>query len=518
MSESRPGEAGAVPQARGVLLEVRGLTKRFGSVLANEDVSLQLRRGEVLALLGENGAGKTTLVKMLFGLHRPDGGEIRLAGEAVRLRSPRDAIARGIGMVHQHFQLVPVMTVAENVVLGAEPTRRRFVDRRRAAAEVRELSERFGLAVDPDAVVEDLPIGAQQRVEIIKALYRGAEILILDEPSAVLTPEETDELLGVVAELAARGVGIVLITHKLREVMEAADRVVVLRDGRVVGEVAPADTDEAGLAALMVGRSVVLRIDKQPASPGEPVLGIQGLEVDDDRGRRAVTGLDLEVRAGEIVGVAGVQGNGQRELAEAICGMRPRIGGCVLLQDRDITGLGARAIHDLGVAHIPEDRDKHGLVGSYSVADDLVLNRFDEPGFARWGRRDRAAVQRWAEQLIAEFDVRTPDVHAPADSLSGGNKQKLIVARELSRASVLVVAAQPTRGVDVGSIEFIHRQLVAARDRGAAVLVISAELEELLAVSDRIAVMRDGRIAATFAGASATPEAIGLVMGGATGH
>ncbi len=512
MSGRREGDAGAP------LLEARGLTKRFGSVVANEDVSLQLRRGEVLGLLGENGAGKSTLVKMLFGLHRPDSGEIRVGGEVVRLRSPRDAIGMGIGMVHQHFQLVPVMTVAENVVLGAEPTRHRFVDRRRAAAEVQELSERFGLAVDPDAVVEDLPIGAQQRVEIIKALYRGAEILILDEPSAVLTPEETDELLRVVAELAAGGVGIVFITHKLREVMDAADRVVVLRDGRVVGEVAPGDTDEAGLAALMVGRSVVLRIDKQPARPGGTVLEIRGLEVDDDRGRRAVQGFDLEVRAGEIVGVAGVQGNGQRELAEAICGMRPRSGGCVLLREHDVTRLGARAIHDLGVAHIPEDRNKHGLVGSYSVADDLVLNRFDEPGFARWGRRERAAVRRWAEQLIIEFDVRTPGVEAPADSLSGGNQQKLIVARELSRESVLVVAAQPTRGVDVGSIEFIHRQLVAARDRGAAVLVISAELEELLAVSDRIAVMRSGCVAAMFDAGSVTSEAIGLVMGGAAGH
>ncbi len=509
-SEEQPGAD--------VVLEVRGLTKRFGPVVADSEVTLQLRRGEVLALLGENGAGKSTLVKMLVGLLRPDAGEIRIGGDVVRLRSPRDAIGRGIAVVHQHFQLVPVMTVAENVVLGAEPTRRGLFDHRKAAAEVRALSQRFGLAVEPDAVVQDLPIGMQQRVEIIKALYRGAEILILDEPTAVLTPVETDELLRIVAELAERGVGIIFITHKLREVMNGTDRVVVLRDGRVVGDVATADTDEAGLAALMVGRPVVLHVDKEPATPGATVLEIRGLEVDDDRGRLAVRGLDLDVRAGEILGIAGVQDNGQRELVEAICAMRPRRAGTVVLAGREVEGLDVRALHDLGVAHIPEDRDKHGLVGGYFVAENLVLNRFDQAPFSRWGRRDFAAIQRWARQLIADFDVRTPSVYARTDALSGGNKQKVVVARELSRESVLLVAAQPTRGVDVGSIEFIHQQLVAARDRGVAVLLVSAELEELFALSDRIAVIREGRVAAVLDAKSATRETVGLIMAGAAGH
>jgi general nucleoside transport system ATP-binding protein len=499
-----------------LLLQVTGLTKRFGSVVANDDVSIELRRGEVLGLLGENGAGKSTLVKMLFGLHRPDAGEIRIKGEVVHLRSPKDAITRGVGMVHQHFQLVPPMTVAENVVLGTEPRRRFFVDERRAVAEVRKLSQRHGLAVDPTALVEELPVGAQQRVEIIKALYRRADILILDEPTAVLTPDETDELLDIMRTLTGRGVGIVFITHKLREVMTAAHRITVLRHGRVVGTTRPTDTDLSALAGMMVGRSVVLRVDKAPANPGPVMLSVKDLVVDDDRRHHVVRGLDLEVRAGEIYGIAGVEGNGQRELVEAICGMRPVRGGTVTIGGTDASSLGVKAVNDLGVCHIPEDRERHGLVGSYSVADGLVLNRFDERPFAEHGLRNELAVARNATQLVQRFDVRTPSVEAPASSLSGGNKQKLIVARELTSGARLVMASQPTRGVDVGSIEFIHNQLVAARDNGAAVVLVSAELDEVMGLADRIGVMSGGRIVAELPAAEATRERIGMHLGGAS--
>ena len=368
--------------------------------------------------------------------------------------------------------------------------------------------------MDPAATVEDLPVGTQQRVEIIKALFRGAEILILDEPTAVLTPQETDELLQIMRELAARGVGIIFITHKLREVMAVADRVEVLRGGRVVGSAVPSRTDEAGLASMMVGRTVVLRVDKTPAQPGAVMLRVRSLQVDDDRHQRAVRGLDLEVRAGEIVGVAGVQGNGQRELVEAICGMRPIRSGTVEVDGRDTTSMNAKAVNGLGVAHIPEDREKHGLVGSYTIADDLVLNRFDEEPFARHGLRDFTAIDKQAEQLVQRFDVRTPNIHTETNALSGGNKQKVIVARELSYDAKLVVAAQPTRGVDVGSIEFIHRQLVAERDRGAAVLVVSAELDEILGLSDRVAVMSEGRIVAMLPIEEADRDRIGLLMAG----
>jgi simple sugar transport system ATP-binding protein len=498
-----------------VLLEARHLTKRFPGVVANSDVSLVLHRGEILALLGENGAGKSTLVKMLFGLHRPDEGEIVLRGEPVVLRSPGDAIARGVGMVHQHFQLVPPFTVAENIVLGSEPTRRAGVlDARRASAQVRELSARYGLAVDPDAVVEDLPVGTQQRVEIVKALYRGAEILILDEPTAVLTPQETDELLKVMRDLAERGTGIIFITHKLREVMAVADTITVLRGGKVAGTVRPADTSEARLAELMVGRSVVLQVDKTVATPGEVVLELDGLVVAGPHGEPAVQGIDLQVRSGEIVGVAGVQGNGQFELVEAVCGMRPVAGGRIAILGHDTTHASPRTVSELGVSHIPEDREKDGLVGTYSIADNLVLNRAYLEPFAHHGVRDTGAVDRLAEELVQEFDVRTPSIHTPAASLSGGNKQKCVVARELSQQVRLLVAAQPTRGVDVGSIEFIHRQLVAERDKGAAVLLVSAELDEILALSDRVAVMYEGRVMAVLPIAEAGRERLGLLMAG----
>jgi ABC-type uncharacterized transport system ATPase subunit len=499
-----------------LVLEAHGLTKRFPGVVANDDVSLELHAGEVLALLGENGAGKSTLVKMLFGLYRPDEGEIRVKGEVVHLRSPGDAIARGVGMVHQHFQLVPPMTVAENVVLGAEPTRGRLLDLASAEARVRELSDRYHLFVPADAIVEDLPVGTQQRVEIVKALYRGADILILDEPTAVLTPQETDELLAVMRELAERGTAIVFITHKLREVLAVADRITVLRGGKVVGTTRPSETDEAGLAQMMVGRSVVLRVEKAPAQPGAEVLRLEGVEVADDRGGLAVRGVDLTVRAGEIVGVAGVQGNGQRELVEAVCGMRPLAGGRVHIGGREAGGAHPRRVHEMGVSHIPEDREKHGVIGSWSIADNLVLNRFWKEPFAHRGIRDGDEVAKEADRLIKRFDIRAPSIYTPADSLSGGNKQKVIVARELAHDTAVVVAAQPTRGVDVGSIEFIHNQLVHERDQGAAVLLVSAELDEVLGLADRVAVMFEGRIVAALPIAEAGRERLGLLMAGAS--
>ncbi len=498
-----------------IVLEALHLTKRFPGVVANDDVTVRLRKGEILGLLGENGAGKSTLVKMLFGLYRPDEGEVRIRGEVVQVRNPGDAIRRGLGMVHQHFQLVPVMTVAENVVLGAEPRRGPLLDLRAAARRVRELSERFGLAVDPDAVVEDLPVGTQQRVEIIKALYRDAEILILDEPTAVLTPQETDELLQILRDLAARGVSVVFITHKLREVMAVADRVVVLRGGKVAGETTPAQTDEAGLANLMVGRTVVLHVDKAPAAPGAVVLDVAGLVVRDDRGQEAVRGISLQLRSGEILGVAGVEGNGQRELVEALCGMRAKAAGTVHIGGADATHGSPHEVHALGVSHVPEDREKDGFVAAYSVADNLVLNRFDERPFARRGIRRLDAVETEATALVERFDIRTPSVSTPMSSLSGGNKQKAIVARELAQAPVLLVASQPTRGVDVGSIEFIHNQIVAARDAGAAVLLVSAELDEVMGLADRIAVLYAGRVVEVVDAAEASRERLGLLMAGA---
>lgn len=508
MSAGRPARA---PRRVGErLLDVRGVSKTFGSVRANTDITVHVDRGEVVALLGENGAGKSTLVKAIFGLLRPDSGTIAVTGSDRPITGPADAIARGIGMVHQHFQLVPVMTVAENIVLGHEPVRAGRVDLRAARERVRQLSSRYGLAVDPDARVEDLPVGAQQRVEILKALSRDVDLLILDEPTAVLTPQETDELLRVMRELADDGTSILFITHKLREVLVAADRAYVLRAGAVAGEVRAADTDQAQLARLMVGREVVLRVEKPEAEPGAVVLDVADLAVDDDRGVPAVRGLSLRVRAGEILGVAGVEGNGQRELVEAVAGMRPVSAGTIRLEapaeaepeagrPADLTRLGPGGVHAAGVGHIPEDREKHGLVGGQSIADNLVLNRFAEPRFARHGVRDRAAVAANATALRTDYDIRSAGIRATAGSLSGGNKQKVVVARELSAQPRLLVAAQPTRGVDVGSIEFIHRQIVAARDGGAAVLLVSAELDEVLSLSDRIVVLHEGHIVAEVA-------------------
>ena len=496
-------------------IELRGITKRFPGVLANKDVDLTVGGGEVLSLLGENGAGKSTLMNVLYGLYAPDEGEILVDDRPVRFKSPADAIATGIGMVHQHFMLVPVFTVAENVMLGVEPTGPLgTLDHQSARTRLADLAGDYGLRVDPDAVVEELSVGAQQRVEILKALYRSADCLVLDEPTAVLTPAEADDLFRVVETLKADGRSIIFISHKLNEVKAISDRIVVLRRGEVVGTATP-DASEGELAALMVGHDVQLVVDKTPASPGEPVLQLEGLRVLDGRGHMVVDGIDLEVRAGEIVAVAGVHGNGQTELVEAIAGLRRVEAGRVLLDGRDVTGQSPRELYDLGVAHVPEDRQRDGLIGSFPVADNLVLNSYNKKPYAKGLRLDRAAIRRDAETLVRDFDVRTPSVDAAASTLSGGNQQKVIIAREFGHADRLLIAAQPTRGLDVGSIQYIHAQVVAKRDQGAAVLIISTELDEVLALADRIAVLYAGRIVGLLDRADATRDKVGLLMAGA---
>ena len=496
------------------LLQVKNVTKSFGSVIANNDISFEVAAGEIVALLGENGAGKSTLVKSVFGLVRPDQGEIFIDGNQMAPGDTAAVIASGVGMVHQHFKLVPVMSVTENIILGDEPKNGLFVNVKKAEQKVRELSEKFGLEVDPTANIEDLPVGTQQRVEILKALSKDVRLLIFDEPTAVLTPQETDELILVIKNLARLGVGVIVITHKLREVMALADRVVVLRDGKVVGTTTPKETDEAGLAQMMVGRSVVLEVEKGVANPGKPVLTVKGLEVFDDRNLLAVKGVDLEVRSGEIFGIAGVEGNGQRELVEAICGMRERAKGEVLVSGAVTKDMHPHAVHEAGVSHIPEDREKHGLVSSYSISDNLILNQFDQAPFARGWFRNMSEIRKNADLLVKKFDIRTTSPAALASSLSGGNKQKVVIARELSQDLQVLIAAQPTRGVDVGSIEFIHKQLIATRDNGAGVLLVSAELDEIISLSDRIAVMSAGKIVAIIDSKGADRDYIGRLMAG----
>ncbi len=497
------------------VLQARGITKRFPGVLANDKVDLTIRRGEIVCLLGENGAGKSTLMNVIYGLYQPDEGELLVRGTPVRFSSSSDAIAAGVGMVHQHFQLVPVLTVAENVVLGHEVRKGPFLDLARARRDIAELSGRYGLSVDPDARVDRLSVGAQQRVELIKALYRDADILILDEPTAVLTPAEVDHFFEVMRSLIDGGKSVVFITHKLREVLAVADTVTVLRQGRIVGAADPKTATEASLASLMVGRDVVFEVPKGPAHPGRTVLSVHDLQVADDRDVPTVDGVDLEVKAGEILGIAGVEGNGQRELVEAITGMRPPLRGRIAIGDDDIAGWSPRRVASSGVGHVPEDRGKHGLVGVFSVADNLILNRYNRSPFSKRTVFRRRAIAANAEREVTEFDIRTPSVDTPAGSLSGGNQQKCVVARELSGELRLLVVAQPTRGLDVGSVEFIHRQIVERRDAGAAVLLVSAELDEILALSDRIAVLYRGRIAAVMDRADATREGIGLLMAGA---
>jgi general nucleoside transport system ATP-binding protein len=497
-------------------VELRGITKRFPGVVACDGVDLSVDSGEVHALLGENGAGKSTLMNILFGLYRPDEGEILLNGQPLRARSPADAIAAGIGMVHQHFMLVPVFTVAENVMLGVEPTGRfGSIQRHEAHERVADLSERYGLAVDPDATIEDLPVGVQQRVEILKALYRDARCLILDEPTAVLTPPEIAELMEIVRQLAEGDRSVIFISHKLREVLAIADDISVLRNGKVVGHTTPGETDEQALATMMVGRDVKLVVDKAPATPGEPVLAVDNLVVGDDRGQRVVDGVSLEVKAGEILALAGVQGNGQTELVEAITGMRPPRSGSVRFDGRDVTGWAPDDLFRAGLAHVPEDRQRDGLIGSFAVSSNLVLNQIEERPFSRRLLIDRRAVREHAEELVEQFDVRTASVRSAVSTLSGGNQQKVIIAREFFHADRLLVLSQPTRGLDVGSIQYIHRQVVAKRDEGVGVLLNSSELDEVLALADRVAVIYRGRIVGVLDREDASRDRIGLLMAGA---
>jgi simple sugar transport system ATP-binding protein len=495
-------------------LEVRGITKRFPGVLANDGVDFDLRKGEIHALLGENGAGKSTLMNVIYGLYQPDEGEVWLNGEQVTIHDPNDAIARGIGMVHQHFMLVPVFTVAENIMLGQETLRGGLLDRRGVGERVRELSHEYGLDVNPEALISELPVGIQQRVEIVKALYRNSDILILDEPTAVLTPQEAEELFRIMRDLTARGVSIIFITHKLKEVLSVANRVTVMRQGRVVGTVDPEGMDQAQLAAMMVGRDVILQVEKGKAHPGEKVLSIDDLHVRDDRGVEAVRGVSLEVRAGEILGVAGVQGNGQTELVEALTGLRKSDAGRVTILGRDLTNKPPRPIIEAGVGHVPEDRQRYGLVLSYPVTDNMVLCSYYCSPFARRGVMDHTVIDENAHKLVKQFDVRTPSPYVSAGKLSGGNQQKVIIARELSRSVQLLFANQPTRGLDVGSIEYIHKTIVEMRDQGGGVLLVSAELDEIMSLADRIAVMYRGQILDVLPAAEATREELGLLMAG----
>ncbi len=497
------------------ILELRNITKRFPGVLANDHISLTLEENEIHALLGENGAGKSTLMNILYGLYQPDEGEIIVRGKPVQIHSPTDAIKAGIGMVHQHFMLVPVLSVTENVMLGDEVLQGGvFLDRRKAAQRIREISKQYGLDVDPDALIKDLPVGVQQRVEIIKLLFRNADILILDEPTAVLTPQEVDDLFNVIRSLVSQGKSLIFITHKLREVLMSADRITVLRLGRVVGSALPAAATQQSLAAMMVGREVTLEVDKQPAIPGDVVLDIKNLEALDERLSLAVDDVSLQVRAGEIMGVAGVQGNGQTELAECITGLRSAVSGHITIAGVDIIRSTPRRITQMGVAHVPEDRQRDGLVLSYPIADNLALQEYYKAPFARGVMLDEDAIDKSATQLVKQFDVRTPSIGTSAGSLSGGNQQKVIIARELSRDVKLLIASQPTRGLDVGSIEYIHKRIVQKRDEGAAVLLISPELDEILALSDRIAVMFRGRVVAVVNAENATKEYLGLLMAG----
>jgi ABC-type uncharacterized transport system ATPase subunit len=496
------------------VLELKGITKRFPGVVANEGIDFDLARSEVHALLGENGAGKSTLMNVVFGLYQADEGEIRVKSEPVSFHSPKDAIEHGIGMVHQHFMLIPVMTVAENIVLATEPTRGGvLLDYDAAASRVAQLARTFQFAIDPRARVQDITVGQQQRVEILKALYRSADILILDEPTAVLTPQEATELFAILRRLTREGMSVIFISHKLNEVLEIADRVTVLRRGKKVATVARAGTTEEELARLMVGREVLLRVDKPPADPGQTLLTVENLRVLDDRGLEAVREISLDVREREIVGIAGVDGNGQTELIDALTGLRHPASGRVLIAGSDVTSSSAGKVLDLGLGHIPEDRQRRGLVLEFTLAENLALHDYDKPPNSRFGWLwPRKLIER-ARRLLREFDVRGGGAQSRASALSGGNQQKVVIAREVGRDPRVLVAAQPTRGLDVGAIEYVHRRLIDARDQGRAVLLVSLELDEILSLSDRILVLYEGRIAGEY-GPDVTEEELGLAMTG----
>ncbi|WP_458415289.1 ABC transporter ATP-binding protein [Schinkia sp. CFF1] len=490
------------------------IRKEFGSFVANDNITLQVKQGEIHALLGENGAGKSTLMNVLFGLYQPEGGEIRIRGKKVNISNPNIANDLGIGMVHQHFMLIDIFTVTENIILGSEPTSAGKIDIKKAEKEVRELSEKYGLAVNPSAKIREISVGMQQRVEILKTLYRGAEILIFDEPTAVLTPQEIKELIQIMRNLIKEGKSIILITHKLKEIMEVCDRVTVIRKGKGIGTLDVVETNPDELASLMVGREVHFKTEKRPARPGKEVLEIRDLVVHDARNVAKVDHLNLTIHSGEILGIAGVDGNGQTELLEAITGLAKVKSGTVTLNGKTITNMSPRKITESGLGHIPQDRHKHGLVLDYSIGMNMVLQTYYQKPFSKNSILNFDAISEKANKLITEFDVRTPDEFTLARALSGGNQQKAIIAREVDRDPELLIAAQPTRGLDVGAIEFIHKRLIEQRDHGKAVLLISFELEEIMNVSDRIAVIYDGKIIATVDPKQTTEQELGLLMAG----
>ncbi|OCA89577.1 ABC transporter ATP-binding protein [Pradoshia sp. D12] len=496
------------------VIEMLHIRKEFPGIVANDDITLQLKKGEIHALLGENGAGKSTLMNVLFGLYQPEQGEIRVNGKEVKITSPNIANDLGIGMVHQHFMLVDTFTVTENIILGKEPTKGGKIDLKEAAQEVRQLSERYGLKIDPDAKISDISVGMQQRVEILKTLYRGADILIFDEPTAVLTPQEIKELIQIMQNLITEGKSIILITHKLKEIMEVCDRCTVIRKGKGIGTVNVSETNPNELASLMVGREVVFTTVKQDANPSGEVLNIQDLVVKDSRGVEAIRSLNLSVRAGEIVGIAGVDGNGQSELIEAITGLRKPESGTISINGTEIQKKSPRKITETGIGHIPQDRHKYGLVLDYSIGENMVLQTYYQKPLSKWGILNYKNIFNKARTLIKEFDVRTPSEYTPARALSGGNQQKAIIAREIDRNPDLLIAAQPTRGLDVGAIEFIHKRLIEQRDQGKAVLLVSFELDEILNVSDRIAVIYEGSIVAIVDPKKTTEQELGLLMAG----
>ncbi len=497
------------------ILELRGITKRFPGVLANDHIDLTVQKGEIHALLGENGAGKTTLMNILYGLYKPDEGDIFVNGQKLDVKSPIDAIKAGIGMVHQHFMLVPVFTVTENVMLGEEDVKYGGVlDREKAAKKIREISNTYKLDINPDAYISDIPVGMQQRVEIIKLLFREANILIMDEPTAVLTPQEVDELFKIMHTMIDQGKSIIFITHKLGEVIEIADRITVIRGGKVVGSTTPAESDLNDLASMMVGRDVNLTVEKEESKPGDVILKVENLKVLDPQGVLTVDNMSFEVREGEVLGIAGVQGNGQTELVRAITGLTPAVDGEIILCDQNITHLSPRKITEIGSAHIPEDRQKDGLVLGFPITDNLVLNTYYLEPNSKSIWMDYKTIFENSKNLVENFDIRTPSPMVPVSNLSGGNQQKVIVAREFSRPIKFLVASQPTRGLDVGSIEYIHKRLIEKRDEGCAILLVSTELDEVMQLSDRIAVVYRGKVLDVLDAKNATKELVGLLMAG----
>ena len=499
-------------------IEMIGIRKTFPGVVANDNVNFSVRKGEIHALVGENGAGKSTLMNVLFGLYKPEGGQIKIRGEEVHFHNNLDAIAKGIGMVHQSFKLVPSFTVAENITLGHEPAKFGFLDKKAVHNDVIKISKQFGLQVEPDARIRDMPVGIQQRVEILKALYLLSDILILDEPTGVLTPQETDELFEVIRTLVATGITVIFITHKFREVMEISDRVTVLRDGKLIGTKDTKDTNPKELARMMVGREVLLRIDKTESNPQQQVLTVENLKVLDDRLQEAVRDVSLTVRAGEIFGIAGVEGNGQRELVEGIIGLRHAVAGDIKINAKSVTNLSVRQRRDEGISCVPEDRYVRGVALRATLEDNLIVENYNKPPFSKGQILNLKKITQFSNELIEEFDIRTPNSKVVASTLSGGNLQKVVLAREISAQPELLIVAQPTRGLDVGSIEFVHRRILQARDSGAAVLLVSAELEEVMSLSDRIGVLYEGKIVGTVNGGEATEEELGLMMAGITDH